>query len=176
MLFGRFGDFFDALDRVDRDLDIDAIFGEPGDARQLVAADHLVGDQDVVAEACRDLSLADGRAGEPGARAAGELAPGDLGGLVGFEVWPQLAIAGREEAGHALNVAFHAGDIDDERGRRDVGDGAGRHASEFAPCGVGTQEIGYLPARSSSERPKSLRMPLTMPRLISRAPWFGMLA
>ena len=78
------------VDGVHRDLDVDRR-GEGGDARRLAGADHLVGDQDVVAELRRDLRLADGGAGEAGARAGGELAAGDLRRLVRLEVRPQLA-------------------------------------------------------------------------------------
>src|SRR4030065_95117 len=74
--------------------------GQGGDALRLARAEHLVGDEDVVAELRRDLGLADGGAGEAAARPRGELAAGDFGRLVRLEVWPQPAGAFREEPRH----------------------------------------------------------------------------
>ena len=106
--------------------------GEGGDAGILLGADDLVGDEDVGAELGGDLGLSDGGAGEAGAGAGGELTLRDLGGLVGFEVRAELAVALREEVGHPLDVALHGAEVDDEGGGLDVGDGVGSgHRAEF---------------------------------------------
>ena len=99
-----------------------ACAGELRDARRLAGADDLVGDEDVVGEplAHDDLGLADGGAGEAGAGAGGELAAGDRGRLVRLEVRAQLARAAGVVRGHAVDVALHRRQVDDERGRGDL--------------------------------------------------------
>ena len=74
------------------------LFARIATRAHLSIADHLVRDEDVVAEARRDLRLADRRAGQPDARARRELAPRDLRRLVRLEVRPQLASGLRQRS------------------------------------------------------------------------------
>ena len=111
-VLGGLRDLLQSFDGVDRDLDVDAALSDRRDPRELVAADHLVRDQDVVAELGDNLCLADGRASKARARTGGDLPPRDLRRLVGLEVRANLALAIGEEAGHAPDVALHAGDIE----------------------------------------------------------------
>src|SRR3990172_10454589 len=109
----RLSNLIEPETRVYADLDVGAALRERGHPRALIAADHLVRDQNIVAEPGCYFRLGDRRAGQPDARARRQLTPRDLRCLVSLEVRPQLAWPLGEELGHALDVPLHGGDVDD---------------------------------------------------------------
>ena len=132
----------------------------------LLRPSSLVGDENAAAEIGRDLGLRYRCARQACARSSRQLPPGDLGCLVGLEMGSQAARPGREKSRHALDVPLHHGDIDDDRGGRNLSDvsrrrtpvttqsprplpGATAQCRSFASCGTGCS------ARFRARRPSA---------------------
>ncbi len=93
--------------------------GQARHAQQLVRRDDLVADEEV-AHAARGQRLGFGGFLHAGAGGAGALQQqGDFGALVHLGVRPPAHLVLARKAGHALDVALHRVEVDDQRGRVD---------------------------------------------------------
>ena len=89
--------------------------GEVDQAADLVVADDVEADEDVVGDAGEDLGLADLLAGDADG-AGGDLHRGDRRDLVGLDMRAVVAAGGGDEALHAVDVRGEAVEIDGDAG------------------------------------------------------------
>lgn len=112
---GGFGEVGDVSGIVDGEAEF-YFLGELGESLEFSGADDLVGDEDVVdAGFCEDFGFGEFGAGHADGASGGELAFGDLGAFVVFEMRAELASAVAEEVGHALKIAIHGGGVDQQQ-------------------------------------------------------------
>ncbi len=96
--------------------------GKRRDSVELRRSDHFVADQDV-ADAAIDHDLGLGYLLTANADGAGgDLHIGDRGALVGLGVRPQPKPGSRDALLHAADVALERIELDQQRGRIDLGD------------------------------------------------------
>lgn len=121
--------------------DLDRVINADGDARktreaeesrELLPADHLVGDDDV-ADAAPDerLGLADLLNALPHRAGALGLKPGDRGGFVGLRMGPEPRSGRREQGGHGVEVPLEGVEVEQQRRRVDLVFG---HAGKRGRC------------------------------------------
>ena len=107
------GDLAQVVEIVDADSEMGAA-GKRGEARDLRCADDLVADQDVLHAALHQrLGLGHFLAAHAD-RAGGNLAPGDVGRLVGLGVCPHPDLSG-DGLLERLEVALEGVEVEDER-------------------------------------------------------------
>jgi hypothetical protein len=120
-----------SLDGVDSDREAPQALRQRQEACRLVGPHHRVGDEEVLEAGGREhLGLRGLRHRQPGG-AARDLQPADVDHLVGLGMRTQAHAVGAGPLRHARDVALQNVEVDENRRRRELVDGA--HAARVSP-------------------------------------------